>query len=81
MAVLTIFLCDEACADSRMDVESTAAMMTQWLAYIRLFDFEARHVSGERNGEPDALSRCGRGAKDRDDEDVKMFFLMRSYMD
>jgi hypothetical protein len=33
------------------------AMMTRWLSYIRLFDFEVRHIPGNKNGAADALSR------------------------
>ena len=33
------------------------AMLTRWLAYIRLFDFEVVHVKGARNAGADALSR------------------------
>ena len=32
-------------------------MMTRWLSYIRLFDFEVHHVAGNKNGAADALSR------------------------
>ena len=32
------------------------AMMTRWLAYIRLFDFTVKHVPGRKNGGADALS-------------------------
>jgi hypothetical protein len=45
------------------------AMMTRWLAYIRLFDFEVKHVRGEKNGGPDALSRRGQGEYDSDSKD------------
>ena len=34
-------------------------MMTRWLAYLRLFDFDATHVPGTKNGAADALSRLG----------------------
>jgi len=37
------------------------AMMTRWLAYIRLFDFDTKHVPGSKNGAADALSRHGEG--------------------
>jgi hypothetical protein len=33
------------------------AMMTRWLSYIRLFEFEVRHIPGNKNGAADALSR------------------------
>ena len=31
------------------------AMMTRWLSYIRLFDFDVKHVPGNKNGAADAL--------------------------
>jgi len=31
--------------------------MTRWLSYIRLFDFEVRHIPGNKNRTADALSR------------------------
>ena len=33
------------------------AFVTQWLAWIRLFDFEVRHVPGTKNVVADSLSR------------------------
>src|ERR1700694_6038259 len=44
-------------------------MMTRWLSYIRLFDFEVKHVKGERNGGPDALSRRGRSRNSESDSE------------
>jgi hypothetical protein len=35
------------------------AMMTRWLSYIRLFDFDARHVPRNKNGAVNGLSRHG----------------------
>jgi hypothetical protein len=29
------------------------ALLTRWLSYIRLFDFEVKHVRGEKNGGED----------------------------
>ena len=40
------------------------AMMTRWLAYIRLFDFEVKHIPGTKNGGADALSRRGLAPED-----------------
>ena len=37
------------------------AMMTRWLTYIRLFDFDVKHVPGNKNGAADSLSRRGKG--------------------
>jgi len=56
------------------------AMLTRWLGYIRLFDFEARHVKGSKNSGADALSRRGRSPKDSDeDDDVDNFFEAQIY--
>ena len=35
------------------------AMMTRWLAYIRLFDFTVKHVPGSKNEGAGPLSRRG----------------------
>jgi hypothetical protein len=43
------------------------AMMTRWLSYIRLFDFDTTHIPGNKNGAADALSR--RGQSNEDDEE------------
>jgi len=43
------------------------AMMTRWLTYIRLFDFDVKHVSGNKNGAADALSRRGKAPEDTDE--------------
>ena len=39
-------------------------MMTQWLAYIRLFDFCVKRISGTKYGGADALSRRGNSLED-----------------
>src|SRR5438046_5907424 len=45
------------------------AMMTRWLAYLRLFDFDATHVLGTKNGAADALSRRGAAMEDDSEDD------------
>jgi hypothetical protein len=52
------------------------AMLTRWITYIRLFDFEVHHVKGTQNGGADALSRRGKAPEDSGDEedDVDAFF-------
>src|SRR5947207_10137877 len=45
------------------------AMMTRWLYYIRLFDFDVKHIKGEKNGAADGLSRRGLAEADSDEED------------
>ena len=58
------------------------AMMTRWLAYIRLFDFDAKHVAGSKNGAADALSRRGYCEEDgdlSDDDAVDEYFEAKLY--
>ena len=38
-------------------VDLPGALITRWIAWIRLFDFEVRHVAGKQHGGPDGLSR------------------------
>ena len=52
------------------------AMMTRWLAYIRLFDFTVKHVPGRKNGGADALSR-----RDYADGDVEEDDTVDDYFD
>ena len=56
-------------------------MMTRWLAYIRLFDFDAKHVAGSKNGAADALSRRGYCEEDEDlsDDAVDEYFEVKLY--
>ena len=42
---------------SRSAADLPGALVTQWLAWIRNFDFEVRHVPGTKNCVADALSR------------------------
>jgi hypothetical protein len=37
------------------------ALVTRWIAWIRLFDFDVKHGPGRLNGGPDGLSRRPRG--------------------
>ena len=53
------------------------AMMTQWLSYIRLFDFDVRHVDGKKNGTADGLSCRARSENDEDEEDLDVVKLER----
>src|SRR5205814_5855313 len=50
------------------------AMMTRWLTFIRLFDFEVKHVPGAKNSGPDGLSRRGKAPTDEEEEDPDDFF-------
>jgi len=56
------------------------AMMTRWLSYIRLFDFDTKHVPGSKNGAADALSRRGEGEGENLEEvGVDEFFEAKMY--
>jgi hypothetical protein len=55
-------------------------MITRWLTYIRLFDFDVHHIPGKKNGAADALSRRGHAPEDSDsEEDVDDFFDAKLY--
>ena len=45
------------------------SVVNRWLAWIRLFDFELKHVSGTKHGGPDSLSRRPRGVDDLESEE------------
>src|SRR5258705_3766701 len=50
------------------------SVVNRWLAWIRLFDFELKHVSGTKHGGPDSLSRRPTGDNDSEsgeDDDVE----------
>lgn len=52
------------------------ALVTRWLAWIRLFDFDVRHVAGKKNAVADGLSRRPLGpgeVEDQDEEDIEDF--------
>lgn len=42
---------------NRSATDLPGALVNQWLAWIRLFDFTVRHVKGTKHGAPDGLSR------------------------
>src|SRR5438045_8289700 len=56
-------------------------MMTRCLTYIRLFDFDTKHVSGNKNGAADALSRWGYCQEDGKllDDKVEEYFEGKLY--
>jgi len=57
-----------------------SAMITRWLTYIRLFDFDVRHIPRKKNGAADTLSRRSKAPEDSDsEEDVDDFFDMKLY--
>jgi len=50
------------------------ALVTQWLAWIRLFDFTVRHVPGTKHTAADGLSRRPRvEGEDENEEDIEDF--------
>ena len=53
------------------------AMLTRWLTYIRLFDFDVKHIPGSKNGAADALSRRGKSSDDNDESDAEDYFESR----
>lgn len=42
---------------NRSAVDLPSALVTRWIAWIQLFDFEVKHVPGIKNSAADALSR------------------------
>lgn len=42
---------------NRSATDLPGALVTQWIAWIRLFDFEIKHIDGKKNQAADALSR------------------------
>ena len=44
------------------------ALLLRWIAWIRLFDFEIRHIPGSKNGAADGLSRKPAGPSDLSDK-------------
>ena len=56
------------------------AMITRWLTYIRLFDFDVKHIPGNKNGGADTLSRRRQAPEDDpDDSDPDDYFDSRLY--
>ena len=53
----------------------TCVLVTRWIAWIRLFDFDVRHVPGTKHGAADGLSRRPATATDddRSSEDIDDF--------
>lgn len=64
---------------NRSATDLPGALVTRWLAWIRLFDFDIRHVPGRQYGAPDGLSRRPRSpsddynkANDQDIDDARL---------
>jgi len=46
-----------------------SSVVNRWLAWIRMFSFEIRHVAGKGHGGPDGLCRRRRSVEDSDEEE------------
>ena len=53
---------------NRSATDLPGALVTRWIAYIWLFDFEVRHVPGNKHTAADGLSRRPRTESDDIDE-------------
>ncbi|KAJ5636868.1 uncharacterized protein N7484_010181 [Penicillium longicatenatum] len=66
---------------NRSATDLPGALVTSWLAWIRLFDFEVKHVPGDRHGAADGLSRRPHIkeeiAEQETEEDVDEFILAK----
>ena len=54
---------------NRSGTDLPGALITRWLAWIRFFDFEVRHIPGTKHTAADGLSRRPRTASDDIDEE------------
>ena len=45
------------------------SVVNRWLAWIRMFTFDIKHVAGRKHGGPDGLSRRGLARENSEDED------------
>ena len=54
---------------NRSATDLPGALVTRWIAYIRLFDFVVRHVPGNKHTAADGLSRRPRTESDDIDEE------------
>ena len=55
------------------------AMMARWLAYARLFDFDVKHIKGNKNSVADGLSRRGKDPRDESDSEPDDYFELQLY--
>ncbi|KAJ5110888.1 hypothetical protein N7532_001423 [Penicillium argentinense] len=64
---------------NRSATDLPGALVTSWIAWIRLFDFDVHHVPGRKHGAADALSRRPYSAEEiaeqKNEEDVDEFIL------
>ena len=45
------------------------SVVNRWLAWIRLFDFDLKHIAGTKHGGPDALSRRSKKSDSEDERE------------
>ena len=57
------------------------ATITRWPSYIRLFDFDVKHVPGNKNNDAEALSRRGKVPADgeEDENEAEDYFDAKLY--
>jgi len=63
---------------NRAATDHPRALITRWLAWIRLFDFKVRHMPGKQYTAADALSRRLRhpdDTKSSEEEDIDDWIL------
>src|SRR5436190_14929007 len=53
---------------NRSVTDLPGSLVMRWIAYIRLFDFEVRHMPGKKHTAADGLSRCLQTASDDIDD-------------
>jgi Integrase zinc binding domain/RNase H-like domain found in reverse transcriptase/Reverse transcriptase (RNA-dependent DNA polymerase) len=53
---------------NRSATDLPGALVTRWIAWIRLFDFELRHIPGKKHSVADGLSRRPRNEDEEDQE-------------
>lgn len=54
---------------NRSATDLPGALVTRWIAWIRLFDFDLRHVPGKKHSVADALSRRPRNEEEEEEKE------------
>ena len=57
---------------NRSGTDLPEILITRWLAWIRLFDFDIRHIPNTKHIVADGLSRRPRTQSDNDDKEYEM---------
>ena len=55
------------------------AMIIRWLIYIRLFDFDIKYISSNKNNAADSLSRRGQDPEDESNDNPNDYFESQLY--